>query len=69
MLYRKQSKEVQHEHFLKDIKLHSETKQLSKDSRLHLARFFYGNGLLRVGGRINAAVNQLPAKEINPIIL
>ena len=61
---------LQQEHFLKDIKLLSEKKQLSKDSRIaHLAPFLDENGLLRVGGRINAAVNQLPAMEINPIIL
>ena len=63
-------KELQQECFLKDIKLLSEKKQLSKDSRIaHLAPFLDENGLLRVGGRINAAINQLPAKEINPIIL
>ena len=61
---------LQQEHFLKDIKLLSEKKQLSKDSRIaHLAPFLDENGLLRVGGRINAAVNQLPAMEINPINL
>ncbi|XP_062585397.1 uncharacterized protein LOC134247072 [Saccostrea cucullata] len=63
-------RELQKEHFQRDIEFIMDEKPLPRDSKItQLSPFLDKSGLLRVGGRINAAANQVPAKEVNPIIL
>lgn len=63
-------KETQQEHFTTDIKCLANDKPLAKNSSIAtLSPYLDENGLLRVGGRINRAAGQIPAREVNPIIL